>query len=492
MDAQGSGSLSAGESSRLYLFDEWEAETDLDIDPFAAATAYLLETERTWVWRRIERFAFLDGRRVAKSLDVELRVPVVPDWPGDELMALPVARPRKRFLRNLNIVDESGTRLTYLTRDANAFVSTRMLLLQARSLLKGVDVPRGVARDFADIAGLRHSHQEHPDENERRKRTDAAIARFRDAVASPDRSVETQVRRTLWADPVMRVQISQLAQRFTLFIPGLGSSGALRTITLSYELDAALDTLRPPAGGTRRNGRFAKAFSLAQWWRTREYFGVITTRGPFSAASYHAELLAPEDLTVVEARLRLQTIHRGAGPERDEDVEELAFDDGTPRVHLFANGRDAPHAREHKVVTGESASTCFLRFHLRLRPGLVVPVVIIAASVVATLTSGMILRLTGHKAESATVAALLVALPASYAASLFPQGHPLMRRLFTRFRSMMVVLTLVAYGAAASIAVDLDRVVRYVLWVACDIVAVWCLVVAVRTLIRSVEPELSG
>ena len=119
---------------RSDLRSRWIEISGLQIDRLAASTALLLETERSWVARRCERYEFLDGRRVSKSVNVQLVVPEDPRGTAASCLALPLARPRKRFLRNLRIIDETGRLLTYLTRDVNALVSTSFLLLQARRL----------------------------------------------------------------------------------------------------------------------------------------------------------------------------------------------------------------------------------------------------------------------------------------------------------------------------------------------------------------------
>ncbi len=292
----------------------------------------------------------------------------------------------------------------------------------------------------------------------------------------------------------MRSQCLQLSERFILLIPDVGPANARRTITYSYESEAELDAFDQPSKVTASSRRLRTArevlASLVRGRGTEDYYAAIATRGPFGASSYHAEVLAPEDLTVVGARLRMATVLQFGDHEKRTEISELASDRSTPRVHLHASGRAAPQPDATNPSEIETATSCYIRIRLRLRTGLVVPVVIVAATVFAALTAGLAAHLAGYRPESSTVAAVLVALPALYAAYLIPQGHALMRRLFTGLRTMLIVLTLVAYAAAASLAIDLGHNFRYVLWASLDVVALFCLGIAVMAFGRAFRGAL--
>ena len=154
----------------------------------------------------------------------------------------------------------------------------------------------------------------------------------------------------------MRSQCLQLSERFILLIPDIGPANARRTITYSYESEAELDAFDQPSKVTASSRRLRTAgevlASLVRGRGTEDYYAAIATRGPFRASSYHAEVLAPEVLTVVGARLRMATVLQFGDHEKRTQISELRpeSDRSTPRVHLHASGRAAPSPGRHEPV----------------------------------------------------------------------------------------------------------------------------------------------
>jgi hypothetical protein len=216
----------------------------------------------------------------------------------------------------------------------------------------------------------------------------------------------------------------------------------------------------------------------------------INTRGPFSAASYHAEALAPEDLTVVGARLQLTTQHVDSGSGKPIGLvtrENVAEDRSTPLVHLYANGRlpSAPRSDDSEPI--QTQVTAQIRLRLRVRAGVVTPVVVVAAAVAGAMLFGALAHFEHLRIISDITAPLLIALPAVYAAFLLPQGGALFRRLFTAFRGMLVILTIVPYAAAGTLAIDIPSTARYLLWAAFGLVAAACLVISLMALRKALR-----
>jgi hypothetical protein len=293
-------------------------------------------------------------------------------------------------------------------------------------------------------------------------------------------------RAKLWKDGVMRSWLLHLAERFVLLVADVGPVGSSRRGVIEHERE--LDPLpedansETPGVGQRIREALVKLFA----GQSIDHRVNIFTRGPFAASSYHAEVLAPEDLTVVGARLRLLTREKTATTVADR-WEEIASDRTTPLVHLHANGRRIPRAIDGEVPEKEIQQVAAVRVRLRVRAGLVLPVFLTATVVASVLTGGLLLWAFGHKPESATAAAILVAGPALYAAYLLPQGHPLMRRLFMEFRGMLVVLALLPYAAASTLAVDLNSTFRCILWGVFDVIAVCCVVASTRAVIKALR-----
>jgi hypothetical protein len=189
------------------------------LDVLAAATALRIERELRWIYRRIERFEFLDDRRVHKRIAVDLVVPTSFDAAGTPgPPTLPIARPRKRFMRSLSVTDEAGASLTTLTRDENALISTKLLTNVAEAALTaGSDqhpalvhgplrehveqngIPASLIGDFADVAGLRLHVHDYPAESDRQARVVAALRRFSEPGAD-QQTADDELRAILWAD----------------------------------------------------------------------------------------------------------------------------------------------------------------------------------------------------------------------------------------------------------------------------------------------------
>jgi hypothetical protein len=478
----------------------WAQETPWPLERVAATAGVLIEREMQWIQRRTERFEFLDGRRVRKTTHLELTVPRVTTDTDDERLPLPIAQPVKRPLGGLQLIDESGKNLPHLTRDENRLVAATLLRQQAQETLgQRATVPAGVVGDLCDVVGLRRSPEDYPDPVETARRCEAGLQRFRsDHRAQSRRNVgapalagealheERMARVRLWDDGSTRTWMQLLARRFLLFVPDLGPPGAHKTITLGYEGET--DTREEElTRATQRPlpAQLWRAVTRTLLGRTIEYHFNIPTRGPYAAASYHAELLAPEDLTVMDARLRLTT--RAIGPGSEPTVTtDIASDSGTSLVHVYTPGRrPSRRAGGAKGASVETEEACLLRVGLCVRAGMVLPVVMTAAIDFFAFSLGILARALGHKAESATVAVVLVALPAVYAAHLLPQGHPLVRRFFKDFRAILVILTLLPFAAAASVAIDFATTLRYVVWSVSVLVAVACLVSATLALRRA-------
>jgi hypothetical protein len=486
---------STGRDESRWSLASWTEFIGWPVQILAAATAVRIEREPLWVRRRIERFVFLDGRRLRKSIDIELTVPsnfTTASTPGAAI--LPVAQPTKRFMRNFRMVDEAGRELASLTRDENSAISTTMLAQHAREVVGGCPIPESVIFDLADVAGLRWHRDDFPDDDARKLRRERALARFRLASTPtghgrPDGGMGlADVRGRLWADDVMRSRILQRAERFVLFVPDLGEEGDRRKLTIEYEWE--VDPREEKRSSPPRPSFAARARSAARQIARGESIDHpvnIPTRGPFSASSYHAEVLAPEDLTVVGARLRLVTTEVNESQDGSSHWEEIASDRSTPLVHLYSNGRRPPKEVRKDSPATEVLQACVVRVRLRVRAGLVLPVVLTASIVAAMLTGGIVAHIVGYHPESATLAAVLLALPALYAAYLLPQGHGLMRRLFMQFRSILVILALLPYAAAATLAIDLGSSFRYDLWIGFDTVALACLLAASTALWRALR-----
>jgi hypothetical protein len=227
--------------------------------------------------------------------------------------------------------------------------------------------------------------------------------------------------------------------------------GIRRTIKLGYE-----EELAAPIQLTWRQ-RFG--LHPAEVW--------VPTNALGFGDSYHAEMLAPDELIVERATLSeigtMTARRRDQRSPEDADgvairaarasLTELATETNVPRLHLMTRER-ARHAAG------------YLSIRLRLTPsGLLPATVLIAWLTAGLLGGGVALELTGFSANVEASAALLVALPALFSIVLTRPGeHGLVQRFVAGLRVMVIVSGLASFSAAAVLATDVGSTARFVVW----------------------------
>jgi len=205
--------------------------------------------------------------------------------------------------------------------------------------------------------------------------------------------------------------------------------------------------------------------------RTGKSFGLeplsfrVPTRAAFGPESYHVEIAAPNELMIEVARLeRVTSVVNLATAQERVDAICAAEDTHTERAHLYeslytATHRTATPARIDEEVTVASAITVdFL-----LRPAFVLPSLLIGLVTSGMLGAGLLLHELGIPRQG-DVTALLVVLPAVFAAYLIPGEHRLVRRMFRGVRSLVFVLSLVSFVAAGSLTLSFSSSARVTLW----------------------------
>ena len=92
-----------------------------------------------------------------------------------------------------------------------------------------------------------------------------------------------------------------------------------------------------------------------------------------------------------------------------------------------------------------------------VRPSLLWPVMLIALVTTGIFAFGAIAHWLLRWHPSADAAALIVAIPAFFAAYLVPGEHRLVRRMFYGVRVLVFISALVSFAAGGTLAVDMHR-----------------------------------
>jgi hypothetical protein len=455
---------------------------------YGIRTASLLANEPRWTHRRVERLDIIDERRLARHVSVDFTLPDLPNAPWDpdgRSWLVPVALLQKRLLRALNVRDEAGAALPVLTREQNAVIACALLRFFAVATLEDVigveeKLADQIAEELSDIAGGRRGADDFPSEAERADRTSRAVQTFRRAGIRAARSqkpladpVENQ-RQILWRDETMRGFMTILAERFLLLVAITGHAGDRRIVKIGYEqnFDAQqLLTLDPWKAGIRALARRAWSRRFVLLYRAKVSLGLapygvrVGTRAGSGPESYHVEIAAPEELVIERARLdRLNTITDLATGRFRYESERIAEDRCTERAHLYdtrymkiASPATPPRANEEAMAGSTITAELFIR------PSFVRPALAIGWVTTGMLLAGLILT-ASRVHRNGDVTALIVVLPALFAAYLIPGEHRLVRLMFRWLRGLVFLLAVISFGAAASLTLGFDRAAMVVIW----------------------------
>jgi hypothetical protein len=456
---------------------------------YGIRTAGLLANESRWVHRRVERLELLDERRARRHISVDLTLPNLasPPWTADgddaQIWLVPIALLRRGLLTSLDVRSAAGASLPVLTREQNSAVAFELLASLAEETLaeafgEGTPLDQLVRRDLGDVAGARRGDADHPGDIERGRRTTSAVSRFRRSAARaarggvPFRQADDQ-RQALWRDSTMRGFITMLAERFVLLVPMAARPGTRTIVKLSYE--QALEVSPIVAAMERSLGKRrdrAVRFARGLIGRAAASFGVRSnsfraqTRAVFGPESYHVEIAAPDELLIEYASLeRTTTVRSVDTPTEHVNVRRVAEDRCTERAHLYESLYTSEEARATPASANEETTTVSaITVYFFMRPSFVRPAFMIGFLTSAMLSAGLVLKAVGVS-RTGDVTALIVVLPAIFAAYLIPGEHRLVRRMFRGLRFLVFLLSVISFVAAGTLTVTLASSTRLILWV---------------------------
>lgn len=446
---------------------------------YGIRTSALIANEPRWIHRRVERLELIDETRARRHMSVDFTLPDLPaaEWdPTPELQWLiPVALLQKRPMIDLDVRDAAGDALSVLTREQNSAIACELLTSQARETLvellgPGAALEQPLLSELADIAGARRGHDDRPSDRTRGNRTSDAIQGFRGAAIRAARSPTgladplDRQRELLWRDETMRGFMTILAERFLLLVPVTAAPGARRIIKVGWE--QVLETLDVALATNPNRGQVLREFMKSSCG-FRTYPVRIDTRSVFGPESYHVEIVAPDELVVEFARLeRFRTVTDLATGRVTSTRVSVWEDRGTERAHLyesfFAGGLDpgGPPAANEEVGARSTISVGFF-----IRPSFVRPPLLIGLVTCGMLAAGLLLK-AAHIPRIGDVAALIVVLPAIFAAYLIPGEHRMVRRMFQGLRLLVLALAVTSFAAAATLTLRFSSRTLVIIWLA--------------------------
>jgi hypothetical protein len=369
--------------------------------PIGRACGLLLLIESQWVHRRVERLDVLSAQLVRRSVSVDFTVPsMVEESLGLEPSGpalVPLATLTKRPLRNFDLRDEDGRALPVVGKDHNGPIAHAALVAQAETALSraGRPPPSKELRDLLQVVA--------------REPVGPAL----DAVGE----LLTRSRRTneeasvVLGDEAAQVLIRDLAENYVLFAV-VDDVSSRRLLKYSYEEPVAIR----PAGVAARLG----------WSPVFVSIDVPAAAGP---ASYHAEVVVPEELRIRDALLIDQ-----------RDGRLFAADEESDRAALHAP--QVPYEGQPLLIFLISLERAGL-------PSLGAAAAVLTAVQIAT---GALL-FDVEAAPPAPAVTVLLGGTAFFVAALARSGeHRLVKALFAWPRLLLVLVALCAATSAAFLA----------------------------------------
>jgi hypothetical protein len=324
------------------------------------------------------------------------------------------------------------------------------------------------------------------------RRSDAAIEEFR-TVASPIANQRAltglhQELYTLWSDETTNGLLRQLHERFILLVrPDDLGVGQRRIFTISYEeeIDKERGWFYAADSSLKAHGR-SVVQQIGESFAWRYLLVRVRTRALFGAESYHVEFSVPEEIVIKHAELgtRVELIHR-AQREREVIKNVVAREGQSERAHLYESGVSTAPPGTYDPVQVIASEVGYAEFGLALKPASLWPPLLAGAMTLLVLVAGLIVHRKGHSAPVEASTALLVVLPAAFAAYLLPGEHRLVRKMYRLLRVLVLVQGLLAYAAAGFFVVDFSGSTTYRAWLGLAGASVVLLLVVAVAVYRS-------
>lgn len=374
----------------------------------------LLLAEETWIHRRVETINMLNTQLLRRSVSVDFTVPVGVRSAlriGDTGQSLvPLSTLAKRPLRNFDLRDESGASLPVLGRTHNGPLSHSTLLGVVRRALDEAQMGNPSERLSADLmrVAVGDSHE-----------ADQTISgMIESARGDGDKEVQAVLN-----DDAAVFLLSNLADNY-LLVAICDDVKVRRVLKFSYE--EAFEAAKP--GITERLGWSPLLIGLE-------------APGASRGASYHAEVIIPEELRFDACFLY------------DEETDEIyADDEDADRAALYAAG--IPFGARTALLFGLRAE----------RTGFPIVGCVVAWITGLLLLAGVMAgNLDPERADSAV--AVVLAASAVFAGAIARSGeHRVVQTLFAGPRLLLILSALSALGAGGALAYGFSSSTICTIW----------------------------
>lgn len=388
-----------------------------DLDPLIKAgfaAAPLIANPQTWINRRVETIELLSHEETRRqvSVDFTLTDTQLSDLLVDDGLVAPISVLTKERRRNFDLRDEGGRAVPVLGREQNGELSLIALLNAAYDAL-----PEEPSTDLLEslVADLRRVVLSPPDE------AAEALGYMLGMAEAGDRW-----RTAIVEDPISQSLLDALWQNYVLFAVLAPGGPNRRILKYSYGEGFAHSTDDIP-----RLERLRPRDLLARASRPDRQNFVIECPGAWRAASFHAEIAVPEEL-----RLELAVLWNFETEEAHSD-----FEANVDRAALY--GRELE----------EGQATAAFAVVAHERAGKVSQAATTSVFVAALLWLGVASKLDASSPGPAV--SILLAGAALFSGIAAAQGeHRLVKRIFAASRRWLLVVTISALGASATLAME--------------------------------------
>ena len=378
------------------------------------AAAEMIVDPASWINRRVETIELLSHEETRRrvSIDFTLSSDKAEELTTEHGVVVPISVLTKEPRRNFDLRDESGSAVPVLGKESNAALAHAAVMSAALDVLPKELAPETFELIWSDLQQVVLSVPDVASE---------ALGVFAGSAEGGD-----ALRSKIWESETCRSLLNVLQGNYVLFavIPPDGANR--RVLKYSYGEDFDLKV-----SGTRWERLAPEVLWQRIWWPDRSNFRILCP-GASRAASFHVEVVIPEDLRIESAFLYdFKQEEVLCEPDWDRNRASLYADQALdPEVVADAFVVIAPERRGRTV---QAAAT--------------------GAVVAALLWLGVYSGLDAENPDAAV--SLLLAGAALYSGVTAGRGeHVLVTKIFSASRRWLGLVSLAALAASASLAMQ--------------------------------------
>jgi hypothetical protein len=403
------------------------------------AASELIADPARWINRRVETIELLSHEETRRkvSIDFTLSDEKMGELETEHGIVVPISVLTKEPRRNFDLRDEGGGAIPVLGKTSNAVLAHTALMSAALDVLPAELSPEAFELLWTDLQQVVISDPEHASE---------ALGVFVGSAEAGD-----SLRSKIWDNPPCRSLLNVLQDNYVLFAVIQPGSANRRILKYSYGEDFDLSL----------SGTLKERLALWMVWQRisrpdRSRFTILCP-GAWRAASFHAEVVIPEDLRIESALLYdFAKDEVRSQPDRNRNraslyVDQALDDDTSADAYVVV-------APERRGRTVQAAAT-----------GIVVS---------SLLWLGEYSGLDAKNPDAAV--SLLLAGAALYSGVTASRGeHVLVTKLFSASRRWLGVVSLAALAASATLAMQVPNAHPVGIW---RVAAMACTVASLRLL----------